>query len=106
MDYTEYGWSPEEIQRQHPYLTHAEIYSALAYYFDHTEEIEQELEAEWEAVQRLADRTPPPSASGRRARERGSGGDRRETRRARSGPAAQPTAREGHRAGREAWVGS
>jgi len=23
LDYTEYGWSPDEIQRQHPYLTDA-----------------------------------------------------------------------------------
>lgn len=59
LDYTEYGWSPDEIQRQHPYLTHAEIHSALAYYFDHTEEIEREIEDEWNEAQRLAERTPP-----------------------------------------------
>lgn len=60
MDYTEYGWSPDEIQRQHQYLSLAEIHSSLAYYFDHTEEIEREIEAEWEAAQRLEQRTPPP----------------------------------------------
>jgi uncharacterized protein (DUF433 family) len=59
MDYVGHGWSPDEIQRQHPYLAHAEIHSALAYYSDHTEEIEREIEEEWEAAQRLAERTPP-----------------------------------------------
>ena len=59
MDYTEYGWSADEIQRQHPYLTLAEVHSALAYYFDHTEEFERELEDEWRESQRLAKATPP-----------------------------------------------
>jgi len=30
-----YGWSPEELQFQHPYLTLGQIYSAPAYYRDH-----------------------------------------------------------------------
>jgi uncharacterized protein (DUF433 family) len=28
-----YGWSPEELHFQHPYLTLGQIYSALAYYW-------------------------------------------------------------------------
>ncbi len=60
MDHAEYGWSADEIQRQHPYLTLAEAHSALAYYFDHTEEIEREIEAEWTESERLARETPPP----------------------------------------------
>lgn len=60
MDYTEYGWSADEIQRQHPYLTLAEVHSALAYYFDHTEEIEREIETEWQESQRLEEATPQP----------------------------------------------
>lgn len=58
LDYTEYGWSPDEIQRQHPYLTLAEVHSALAYYFDHVEEIDREIEEEWKESQRLAKATP------------------------------------------------
>ncbi len=27
-----YGWSPEELHLQHPYLTLGQIHSALAYY--------------------------------------------------------------------------
>lgn len=39
-----YGWSPEELHFQHPYLTLGQIYSALAYYWDHTEELNQDIE--------------------------------------------------------------
>ncbi len=39
-----YGWSPEELHFQHPYLSLGQIYSALAYYWDHAPELEQDLE--------------------------------------------------------------
>lgn len=38
-----YGWSPEEIHFQHPYLSLGQIYSALAYYYDHLTEFESEI---------------------------------------------------------------
>lgn len=38
-----YGWSPEEIHFQHPYLTLGQVYSALAYYADHQEELDAEI---------------------------------------------------------------
>lgn len=38
-----YGWSPEELYFQHPYLTLGQIHSALAYYWDHVEELEQDM---------------------------------------------------------------
>jgi uncharacterized protein (DUF433 family) len=46
-DYLWRGWSAEEIVRQYPHLTLAETHAALAYYFDHREEIESELLAEY-----------------------------------------------------------
>ncbi len=46
MDYLAHGWSPDEMCRQHPYLTLAEAHAAMAYYFDHQAEIDQEIEAE------------------------------------------------------------
>ncbi len=39
-----YGWSPEELHFQHPYLTLGQIYSALAYYWDHKEELDADIE--------------------------------------------------------------
>ncbi len=45
-DYLFRGWSAEEIARQYPYLSLAEVHAALTYYFDHREAIEDELLAE------------------------------------------------------------
>ncbi len=38
-----HGWSPEELAYQHPHLTLGQVYSALAFYFDHREEVEADL---------------------------------------------------------------
>ncbi len=43
IEHIAYGWSPEEIQFQHNYLTLGQIYSALAYYWDHFKEMNNEL---------------------------------------------------------------
>jgi uncharacterized protein (DUF433 family) len=39
-----YGWSPEELHLNHPYLSLGQIYSALAYYWDHEEELNKDIE--------------------------------------------------------------
>ena len=39
-----YGWSPAELYFQHPHLTLGQIHSALAYYWDHQQEIDADLE--------------------------------------------------------------
>lgn len=47
-----HGWSADELLRQHPDLKPAEVYSALAYFYDHYEEMKAEIEAiELEAAQ-------------------------------------------------------
>lgn len=46
MDHLGRGWAAEEIARQYPHLELAEIHSALAYYFDHREEIDGEIRTE------------------------------------------------------------
>jgi len=61
MDYLAHGWSPEEMCRQHPYLLPAEPYAAMAYYFDHQEELDAEIAAERKmADDALARATPSP----------------------------------------------
>ena len=50
-DYLWRGWSAEEIARQYPYLTLAEVHAAMTYYFDHRDEIEEELLAEYREVE-------------------------------------------------------
>ena len=46
-------WSPEAIQKQHPQLTMAQIYSALAYYYDHQQEIDELIEESHREYERL-----------------------------------------------------
>jgi uncharacterized protein (DUF433 family) len=50
--------SPEEICQQHPGLTLAEVYSALAYYHDHREEILAALEEDRRIVEEFKRRFP------------------------------------------------
>jgi len=50
LEKTAYGWSPEELHFQHPYLTLGQIYSALAYYWDHQEDLDKDIERRLEFV--------------------------------------------------------
>ena len=43
QDHLAYHWHAEEIHRQHPYLTLAQIHGALTYYYDHQQQIEKEI---------------------------------------------------------------
>lgn len=43
-----YGWSPQELHFQHPYLTLGQIHSALAYYWDHKEALDADIEQRWQ----------------------------------------------------------
>ena len=51
MEKQAYGWSPEELQYQHPHLTLGQVYSALAYYADHGEELDAAMDAELERIE-------------------------------------------------------
>ena len=48
-----YGWSPEELHFQHPYLTLGHIHSTLAYYWDHQAELARDIQRRLEPVDRL-----------------------------------------------------
>lgn len=53
-----YGWSAEELLRQHPDLRPEEVYSALTYFYDHFDAIVEQLA---EAGRRArASAAPPP----------------------------------------------
>ena len=48
-----YGWSPEEVHFQHPYLSMGQIYSAMAYYCDHIKEFNQDIERRLEHAKQI-----------------------------------------------------
>jgi uncharacterized protein (DUF433 family) len=47
------GWDAAEIHEQYPDLSFAQIYSALAYYYDHKAELDAEMRRVDEHVDRL-----------------------------------------------------
>ena len=44
MDWMANGCSPEEMHRQHPHLALAQLYAAMAYYYDHKAELDEQVE--------------------------------------------------------------
>lgn len=48
--YYRLGLTPEEIQRELPHLTLAQVFDALAFYFDHRKEVDLEMEQDLEEV--------------------------------------------------------
>jgi uncharacterized protein (DUF433 family) len=53
LDYLAHRWEAEEIHRQHPHLTRGQIHSALAYYFDHREEMDRQIAEQLAQVESL-----------------------------------------------------
>jgi len=53
LDKIAYGWSPEEMHCQHPHLSLAQIHSALAYYDDHKEKMDAEIERRQQEAEAL-----------------------------------------------------
>jgi len=53
VEMTAYGWSAEDLQLQHPYLSLGQIHSALAYYWDHAEELDRDIERRMERAENL-----------------------------------------------------
>ncbi len=52
MDFLAHGWSVEEMCRQHPGLSPAEAHAAMLYYWDHQDEVDAEVSAEWDQARR------------------------------------------------------
>ena len=48
-----YGWSPEELHFQYPHLSMSQIYSALAYYWEHKAEIDADMKRRFEYSEKL-----------------------------------------------------
>jgi len=53
LSHLAYGWSAEELHFQYPYLSLGQIYSALAYYWDHTEQLDKDIEKRLKEVNEL-----------------------------------------------------
>ncbi|CAN1213252.1 DUF433 domain-containing protein [Tumidithrix helvetica PCC 7403] len=54
-----YGWSPEELHFQYPHIALSKIYSALAYYWDHKQEIDDDMQRRLEFAEQMRRNAPP-----------------------------------------------
>jgi hypothetical protein len=52
------GWQPEQLQAEYPHLSLGQIYSALAYYWDHQELLNAEMQRRDVYVQAIEQQTP------------------------------------------------
>ncbi len=53
LDQIAYGWDVQEIHRQHPHLSLGQIHAAFAYYYDHQEEIDAQIQKDSQEYERL-----------------------------------------------------
>lgn len=53
LDRLAYHWDADEIHRQHPHFTLGQIYSALAYYYDHQVEMDREIDEQLLEVEKI-----------------------------------------------------
>ena len=70
LEHWQYGWSPEELCYQHPGLTLGQVHSALAYYWDHRDEMDRKIEMSVERIQNLR-REAGPSPFAKRLKAQG-----------------------------------
>ncbi|NOK64030.1 MAG: DUF433 domain-containing protein [Chloroflexi bacterium AL-W] len=59
LDTLTYGWSPKEAQYQHPYLSLGQVYSALAYYWDHKDVLDADIAQRLAYVDDVQRQIPP-----------------------------------------------
>lgn len=60
MDRVYGGWTGAEIQANEPSLTLGQIYSALAYYYDHKDDIDREIARRKQKYEEIRAHTPQP----------------------------------------------
>ena len=60
-----YGWSPEELHFQHPDLSLGQIHAALAYYWDHKEQLDQDIERRSRLAEEARDKAGPSPLAAR-----------------------------------------
>jgi len=54
LDKLAYGWSAEEMHFQHPHLSLAQIHTALAYYYEHQEQLDSDIARRRKDVEKMA----------------------------------------------------
>src|SRR5947209_214172 len=59
LDHLAYGWNAETIHENHPHLSLVQVYSALAWYYDHQTQMDSEIDAQDERIRKLRKSSAP-----------------------------------------------
>lgn len=59
LDHLGYGWNADTIQENHPHLSLAQVYAALAWYYDHQTDMDAEMARQDDRIQALRDAAAP-----------------------------------------------
>jgi len=59
LDHLAHGSDAREIHREYPHLSLGQIHSALAYYYDHQAEMDQDIAARLRKVEEIREKTGP-----------------------------------------------
>ena len=70
LDHLGYGWGAETIQENHPHLSLAQVYAALAWYYDHQSELDDEITKQENRLGELRAAVAPSPLRGRRSSPR------------------------------------
>jgi uncharacterized protein (DUF433 family) len=73
LDHLAYGWNAETIQENHPHLSLAQVYAALAWYYDHQTEVDADIARQDERIRALRTASGPSSLQRRLAAQRRGG---------------------------------
>jgi uncharacterized protein (DUF433 family) len=50
QDHLAHHWHAEDIHKQYPYLSMSQIHAALTYYYDHQQDMDQDIDRRWRQV--------------------------------------------------------
>ena len=70
QDYLSWGWTPDIIHRQYPYLSLAQIHAAFVYYYDNQRELDLEIGRREKYAEQMASQASD-SPLRKKLRERG-----------------------------------
>ena len=73
LDHLAYGWNAETIQENHPHLSLAQVFAALAWYYDHQIELDAEIERQDERIRALRASSGPSNLQRRMTAQRRGG---------------------------------
>jgi uncharacterized protein (DUF433 family) len=73
LDHLAYGWNAETIQENHAHLSLAQVYAALAWYYDHQDEVDAEIKRQDDRLRALRAASKPSSLQRRLGAQRRDG---------------------------------